>query len=171
LFENGNQSPPAQFTYLFFQDGQHHASGIIFQGFNQYEESKDYYMQNDMDLLSIKTDHDFILSAHNLVILHGDQQDSDLTTDDEHTYQGKYVDAIDILVSMVDAELNALSNSWSSPEPSNQCLLVEGLSVRSVEESLRCILINHNLRKRMYPALMEWTHIMHLFTVNPMISY
>jgi hypothetical protein len=106
------------------QHEQYHSSVLISQGFHQYEESESY-IENDQDLLSVEDDNDFPLSAHNLIL----QQDSDLTTDDEEDeYHDKYVDANDVLV-IVDAELNALSNSWSLTESINQGPLAEGVLI------------------------------------------
>jgi hypothetical protein len=74
------------------------------------------------------------------------QQDSNLTNDEE-----EYED----IVSTLDAELNALSSSWTPPTPNNHHPIVQGIVVHPVEESLLSLLIENHLPKCMYVAIRE----------------
>ena len=58
--------------------------------------------------------------------------------------------------SNVDDHLNPLTSGWTLPAPSNQCPIVATDSIHPAEESLLCLLIENNLPKHMYTAIMQW---------------
>ena len=56
----------------------------------------------------------------------------------------------------VDDHLNPLTSGWTLPTPSNQHPIVATDTIHPAEESLLCLLIENNLPKCMYTAIMQW---------------
>lgn len=77
------------------------------------------------------------------------QEDSDVSDDS--------ADESDKSVDDDSKQLNALTSGWTLPMPSNKCPVVDTNSIHPVEESLLCLLIENNLPKCMYTAIVQWT--------------
>ena len=87
------------------------------------------------------------------------QEDSNVSDDsagesDESVDDDEYIN----LFGNVDEQSNALTSGWTLPVPSNQCPIVDTDSIHPAEESLLCLLIENNLPKRMYTAIMQWAN-------------
>jgi hypothetical protein len=114
-------------------------------------------VENEDDLFhcAIEGDPDFPLLASNLSL----QDDSDLTnSSDDESCESVDDDASNYLSTISESESNALTFPWTLPTPSKEWPIVKGVSINPVEESLLCLLIENNLLKRLYPAIMEWAH-------------
>ena len=91
------------------------------------------------------------------------QEDSDLTDDDAEDDVGdlgildEYGSDVPVFYPL-GTDLNALPSSWMPPSPANQQPIVGGISLSNAEESLLSLIIENNLPKRMFPAIMDWAH-------------
>jgi hypothetical protein len=117
----------------------------------------------DSSALSIECHPDYPSLANNLIL----QADSDLTDEDDDSTAGESFsnDQFTDLAGYADTTSNVLTSDWTLPTPTNQRVIVP-TTISPVEESLLRLLIENNLPKHMYPAIMSWAHSAHILNYD-----